>query len=63
MFKSRRKKAEEEAKLEEDYRPTEELEADEEKVEYSFPRVPLIVAGVLVLAVIICLIVIFTLKK
>ena len=63
MFKSRRKKAEEEAKLEEGYRPTEELEADEEKAEYSFPRVPLIVAGVLVLAVIICLIVIFTVKK
>ena len=66
MFKSRRKKAEEEAKLEENYRPTEELEAEEVEEgdnKVSFARGPLIVALILLGIVAILMIVIFVIRK
>ena len=63
MFKSRRRIAEEEAKKEENYIPTEELLSEDDKTNPSggkieFPLVPVIIMGVLVLAIIACIIVI-----
>ena len=54
MFKSRRRIAEEEAKKEENYIPTEELLSEDDKTNPSggkieFPLVPAIIMGVLVL--------------
>lgn len=61
MFKSRRKKAEEEAKLDENYVPTKDLEADEEKPNYYFPWTGLIIVGVLLVIIIVLIILIFVL--
>lgn len=63
MFKSRRRIAEEEAKKEENYIPTEELMSDDDKANPSggkieFPLIPAIIMGVLALAIIACIIVI-----
>ncbi len=64
MFKSRRRKAEEEAKLEENYRPTKTLEADESNVSddekgwTKFPLSAIIIFSVIVVAIIICIILI-----
>ncbi|MCR4879350.1 MAG: hypothetical protein K5906_00110 [Bacilli bacterium] len=57
----RSKQVEEEAKLEENYRPTEELQADEEKPHIEVPWTALIICGVLLLLAIVCIIVIFAL--
>ncbi len=57
----RDKQLEEEAKKEENYRPTEELEAEEDKPHYQVPWTALIVIGVLLLLAIVCIIVIFAL--
>lgn len=61
MFKSRSKKAEEEAKQEENYIPTKDLEAEEEKVEYNFPWKALIIGGSLLAVIIILVVIIFVL--
>lgn len=63
MFKTRAKQAEEEAKKEENYRPTEELEAEEEEPNYQFPKTALIVTGVLAVIAIVLIILIFIFKK
>ena len=68
-MKSRKKILEEEAKKDPDYKPTEELEADEsmvpeeEKEQSKFPLVPVIVMGVLVLLIIGCVITLLCLGK
>lgn len=61
MFKTRARKAEEEAKKQEDYIPTKDLEADEEKPEYHFPWLALIIGGGLLVIVVVLIIVIFAL--
>ena len=65
MFKSRRKIAEEEAKKEEGYIPTKDLEADEtaeeKKSHYEIPWTGVIIAGVLLAIGIGCLVVILVL--
>lgn len=61
MFKSRRKKAEEEAKLDPDYRPTKDLHAEgEEEInrKANFPLGFVISIGVIVVLIIVCIIVI-----
>ena len=64
MFKSRRKIAEEEAKKEEGYIPTKDLQADEtpeeKKSHFDIPWTGVIIAGALLLIAIVCMIIIFT---
>lgn len=59
MFKSRRVKAEEEARQEENYRPTKDLEAHEDKPTYEIPWTGLIIVGVLLALVVLFVILIF----
>lgn len=65
MFKSRRRKAEEEAKKEKDYRPTSELEADETNVKdenkgwSGFPLSTIIIFSILVVLIIVCIVCIY----
>lgn len=62
MFKSRRKKVEEEAKLDPDYRPTKDLHAEGEeegKTKGNFPLGFVITISVLVVLIIVCIIVIY----
>ena len=57
----RSKQLEEEAKKEENYRPTSELqEESEEKPHIEVPWTALIIVGVLLVLAIVCIIVIFT---
>jgi len=63
MFKTRKKIAEEEAKKEEDYRPTKELESTSPVEKGSFPKAAVIIIGILVLLIIICVAVIFGVKR
>ena len=60
MF-NRNKKLEEEAKKEKDYRPTSELQEEGEKPHIEVPWTALIIIGVLLLLVIACIIVIYSL--
>lgn len=61
MFKSRRRKAEEEAKKEDDYRPTSDLEADETNVKdenkgwSGFPLSAIIIFLILVILIVVCI--------
>ena len=57
----RTRKLEEEAKKEKDYRPTSELKEEGEKPHIEVPWTGLIIIGVLLLLVIACIIVIFSL--
>ena len=57
----RTRKLEEEAKKEKDYRPTSELQEEGEKPHIEVPWTALIIIGVLVLLVIACIIVIYSL--
>lgn len=57
----RSRELEEEAKKEENYRPTSELQAEEEKPHIEVPWTALIICGVLLVLVIVCIIVIFAL--
>ena len=57
----RSRELEEEAKKEENYRPTSELQAEEEKPHIEVPWTALIICGVLLVLVIACIIVIFAL--
>ena len=57
----RSKQLEEEAKKDPDYRPTSELQAEEEKPHIEVPWTALIIVGVLLVLAIVCIIVIFAL--
>ena len=57
----RSRQVEEEAKLDPDYRPTNELQAEEERPQIEVPWTALIIIGVLLVLVIVCIIVIFAL--
>ena len=57
----RSRELEEEAKKEENYRPTKDLQADEEKPHIEVPWTALIIIGVLLVLAITCIIVIFAL--
>ena len=63
MFKSRKKILEEEAKKDPNYRPTKDLHEDNEEVnkKIEIPFTALIVLGVIILLIIACIIVIFSL--
>ena len=62
MFKSRRRIAEEEAKRMSDYVPTKDLKCEnEEQQKTSFPWGIMIVVGIIVLLIVSCIIVIFSL--
>lgn len=61
MFKTRARKAEEEAKKDENYVPTKDLEADEEKPNFYFPWTALIIGGVLVVIIVVLVVLIFAL--
>jgi len=64
MFRRRSKILEEEAKKDPDYRPTSELKAEgDDKPEYRFPWTILIIAGVLIVLMVICIILISIFKK
>lgn len=61
MFKRRSKELEEAAKKEENYRPTNELQAEEDKPHYEIPWTAIIIIGILTVLMVICIIVVFTL--
>ena len=64
MFKRRSKILEEEAKKDPDYRPSDELKAEgDDSPHYRFPWTMLIIAGVLVVLMVVCIIVITVFKK
>lgn len=64
MFKTRKQKCEEEAKLDPNYIPTKDLKVDESAIQddpedsKKFPWVPVIVMGSIVVLMVICIIVI-----
>jgi len=62
-FKSRRRKCEEEAKQDPDYRPTKDLESTEKIEKSETPWTAIILIGVLVLIAIVCIIVICIFKN
>lgn len=57
----RSKQLEEEAKQDPNYRPTSELQAEEEKPHIEVPWTALIIVGVLLVLAIVCIIVIYAL--
>ena len=61
MFKNKQKELEAKAKIEDgdDYRPTEDLKAEEEKPEYRIPWTALIIVGTLLILIGVCIAVIY----
>ena len=59
MFKSRRKKSEEEARQDANYRPTKELEAEEEKPQYDVPWTGVILIASLVAIIVVAVVIMF----